>query len=153
MQGYDYIIPVVTHDKYFEGKRTGAIVNMGFMPPEYLDQVTRVPMMLDTSDKEIVGMVTKNDDLKKFSLFKTGGNVKDEQRYGIYNLNLYDIANFSTLSNSQNHKVALVERLDCDSTSFDKNDPMHYKCDLNGTFPIPFPKVSLYHFDLLKRLK
>lgn len=139
--GFDHIVPFVTHERYLENVRVGVLVNMGFLPAEYRHPDSRRQLVRGTNQHfDMVGMVTRNKNLQKNTFFK-GGNVDDEQRFSLRNFNLTDMAAFSSLSNRQNVSKAVIERVDVGVTGLDESNPMEYNVDLNTTQGVPYGKV------------
>lgn len=141
MRGIDYICPVVTHERFRENIRVGTMVNLGFLPPDLVNPLIRAEEIDSTRYYEMVGMVTKNRDLDKSVLIKEG-NANDEQRFGMKSFNLIDMANFSGLTNKDNLKNSLLERINVDATPLDRSNPQHYDIDLNATTLRPYAKVT-----------
>jgi hypothetical protein len=97
--------------------------------------------MLENSEYlDIQGVVTKNRNLNKTTLFKEG-NVNDEQRFSLKNYNLKDIAKYSSLSNKENVSEAVIEYISMDDSKMSPDEPMEYLVDLNATQQVPFHKV------------
>ena len=140
MEGYDFILPMVTHERFLKNVREGVLVNLGFLPAEFRNPNTRLWMLNSQNYKSITGIVTKNRNLNKKLFFKEG-NVNDEQRFSLKNFNLKNMADYSSLSNKENVSEALIERVDLGPTGLDENHPMQYNVDLNSTQTIPYGKV------------
>ena len=145
MEGYDFILPMVTHERFLKNVRQGVLVNMGFLPKEFRNPNSRLWMLNSQNYQNVTGVVTKNKNLDKGLFFKQG-NVNDEQRFSLQNFNLKNMADYSSLSNKDNVSEALIERVDYGVTGVDEKHPMEYNVDLNSTQSIPYRKVFLFFF-------
>lgn len=118
-------------------------MNIGFLPQDIADNPDLAHEHQNSrKEHEMIAMVTKNKDLKQ-SMFTKEGNVKDEQRFDINNLNMIDMANFSEFTNKDNMKNAILEVVNTEFTPLDRSNPHLYAVDLNGTQFPPYEKVSI----------
>lgn len=148
VEGYDFIVPLITHERFLESIREGVLVNLGFLPAEFRKPVSRKWMLNSEEYINFTGVVTKNKNLQKKMFFKDG-NVNDEQRFSLKNFNLKNMADYSSLSNKENVSEALIERVDVNVTGLDEKHPMEYNVNLNSTQNIPFGKVNLIKYIFL----
>lgn len=119
----------------------GVLVNVGFLPAQFRHPSARRSMLRGSSKyHSLIGVVTRNRNLQKSTLFR-GGNVQDEQRFSLRNFNLADMAAFSSLTNREAARAAVIERVDVGATAIDESDPLEYNVDLNTTQNIPYGKV------------
>lgn len=143
MSGFDRIVPFLTYERNLTELRIGVLMNIGFLPQDIADNPDLAHEHQNSrKEHEMIAMVTKNKDLKQ-SMFTKEGNVKDEQRFDINNLNMIDMANFSEFTNKDNMKNAILEVVNTEFTPLDRSNPHLYAVDLNGTQFPPYEKVSI----------
>jgi hypothetical protein len=141
MNGYDFIIPLLTYERNLTELRIGVLLNLGFYPADMAENPDRAhDHQRSRKEYEFLTVVTKNKDLQK-GMFGKEGNVKDEQRFDINNLNLVDMANFSEFTNKDNMKNGILEVINQGFTPLDRSNPHLYAVDLNGTQFAPYHKV------------
>lgn len=137
------IVPAVTKENPTEMIREGVILNLGYVPPEIKNPRRNIYRYDSYNYYKILGVVTRNEDLGKNTLFKTGDAV-DEQRFWLTNLDLKKIAKHSNFVNSENMDGALIELIDPGYTDMVATDPAIYNVDASAAAQSPYQKVSIF---------
>ena len=139
-EGFDYIVPCAVVEKDRLADQKGFLVNKGWIPHEnkWLENKWRVENAY--VPETVVGMLTKNEDIKK-SIFSTQGNVEDEQRFSFNYLNLKELAKMTGFRNRKAAEVAIIEAVDTDFTKLDERSPYHYARGMGPEYDYPYKKT------------
>ena len=136
--GYQYIVPMVTSENEELEDRKGLLVDLGFLPREYIKEESR-PMFNSFESTTIQGVVTKGEDYDQ-TLFWKKGNAFDEQRFITGNMDLKEFARVSELLNQKEAGAAIIERIDL-SNGFDWNSPHFHNRDLSNICYVPYART------------
>lgn len=139
-EGFDCIVPCAVVEKDRLADQQGFLVNKGWMPHE--NRTIDVRMRVENAyvPEEVIGMITKNEDLEQSIFFKKG-NVEDEQRFSFNNLNLRELAKMTGFRNRKAVETAIIEAIDTDFTKLDEKSPYHYARSMGPEYTFPYKKT------------
>lgn len=138
--GFDAIVPCTTLEDQSLTDQKGFLVNRGWVPHQDRDPKHKIYFEDAFRTFEVVGMITRGEDLDKNIFFKRG-NVEDEQRLSFNNLNLKEIGKLSGFSNKKAVRDAVVEMIDLDFTDLDERSPFHYARGMSAVHTPPYKKT------------
>ena len=139
-EGYDYIVPCAVVEDERLADQKGFLVNKGWIPHEYKLEENRWRVENAYVPEEVIGMITKNEDLEKSIFFKKG-NIEDEQRFSFNNLNLKELAKMTGFRNRKAVETAIIECVDTEFTKLDEKSPFHYARGMGPEYDYPYKKT------------
>ena len=139
-QGYDYIVPCAVSEEDRLAVQKGFLVNKGWIPHDMKDLENRARLENAYVPEDVVGMLSKSEDLERSIFFKRG-NIEDEQRFTFNNLNFKELVKMADFRNKKAAEVALIEAIDTEFTKLDEKDPHHYARAMGPEYTYPYPKT------------
>lgn len=139
-QGFDYVVPCAVTEEDRMAVQKGFLVNKGWIPHDKKEIEDKNRVENAYEPEEVVGMITKNEDLERSIFFKKG-NVEDEQRFTFNNLNFKELVKMSEFRNKKAMEVALIEAIDTEFTKLDEKDPHHYARAMGPEIDFPYKKT------------